>query len=187
MKRCAAGQYSPVGATACTQCPVGHKCPNNAVTLLHEKKACSDATYLLTSPSGALTIQECAEACLTTATCAEIAVQRGTLAGICKAYKAGCPYAVDAEYDVYEVSSASTAQLSYTSAPIKCPAGYFQSLPGKTTCTICPKGHFCEEASSYPKKCSFGHYAPEAGAGACEQCQAGFACPSADSWPVPCG
>ena len=187
MKRCALGQYSPAGATGCTICPVGHKCPNNAPTLLHEKKICSDAAFILADPAGAKTVQECAEACSSTASCAEIAVQRGTLAGVCKAYKTGCSYVTDAGYDVYQVSPATTTLLSHSSAPIKCQAGYYQSLPGKTACVICPKGHFCGEASSYPKKCAFGYYAPEAGAGSCEKCQAGYACPSTDSWPVPCG
>lgn len=56
---------------------------------------------------------------------------------------------------------------------VPCPAGFFSSAPGSTSCEACPKGTSSLEGSSSCTKCPAGTYTSRTGTSMCEQCPLG--------------
>ena len=70
-----------------------------------------------------------------------------------------------------------------------CPRGFYQDLPGRSSCTLCVPGSYCpDEGSASPVSCPSGTYSSQSGLQSIEQCLAcpkGFYCPLGSNEPVP--
>ena len=73
-------------------------------------------------------------------------------------------------------SSPSPLTFFFSSSPSPCSAGTY-SLAGSTSCTACPAGYRCPNASANPEACSAGTYSLGSQT-SCTECPAGQACPS---------
>ena len=53
-------------------------------------------------------------------------------------------------------------------------------------CTVCPAGHFCNDAAAPPEVCATGSFMSSEGATACDPCPAGQECLNPSEAPIDC-
>ncbi|CAB4004099.1 mastigoneme [Paramuricea clavata] len=190
-KRCSSGEYNiQTGrSTKCDICPVGHgcwyigqepvKCSKGYYQDLPGQiscKRCSSGEYSIqTGRSTKCDICPAGHACW----------YRNREPGKCsKGYyqdfpgKTSCKRCSSGEYNIQtgrstkcDICPVGHACWYRNREPAKCSKGYYQDLPGQTSC----------------KRCKGGQYNLQTGSTTCESCPAGSKCPNADKIPQPCG
>ena len=149
--RCTEGFYSIVSeGTTCTQCPLGHMCPDAA----SDPIMCVQGTYSL---SGQTSCTQCPLGF----SCASTGV-----------LPTPCPigwYSAEGE------ASCAPCPLGHycpvappAAAPIPCSIGYFSNSNESTVCEQCPPGYECSDPTRSPQPCEVGYFSGNKGSVVCK-------------------
>jgi hypothetical protein len=157
---CSAGSYAEDGATACTACRPGFRCPYSDSSVA---VACAPGTFSLGS----------ATRCTPCAAGSFCTNASSSSSGVCAPGSFSSSGASACTLCPAGFACPSTSN----SLTVSCALGRYAAA-GSTSCGACPPGYECPSPSRQPSPCGPGYFSDAARA-ACRPCLPGTSCPSA--------
>ena len=175
-KTCGAGLYSNVGASSCTQCPIGSysdtpgsgsctTCPTGSFTSYSGASVCTQCVAGYYSSGGA-------EPCTS---CPTGSYSDTSGSGSCKTCPAGSYYPgmQGTSSSVCRVCPIGSYSSNGAASCTQCPTGSFTSSSGAASCTQCPVGYYSNGGAEPCTPCLAGSYSSAPGSGSCTTCPIG--------------
>ena len=148
--RCVEGYYSSVtDGVECTQCPVGHECPDPT----NHPIMCLEGTYALDGQTS----------------CSQCPVGFSCLSA--DVLPTACPegwYSAEGEIACTPCPPGHYCPVTPPSpSPIQCSDGFYAHMNGSTLCERCPSGHECSNPAILPQLCPPGFFSSSEASTSC--------------------